>query len=80
MSIAIQVTAEGGCYGTAVTNLQAIAKLIEDGLIPDRCDGTGMEVKIGDKVLGIVSVENDMQMGGRMRLRRVGQPHPAFEG
>lgn len=85
MSIAIQLTVEGETVEETMDRLKAVASLIyhHSNIVYNvnqaAHDGKAHPILIGDVQVGCVSIEDDEQMNGRMRLRRVGQAQPAFQ-
>lgn len=76
------VSAEGDSRREVLGKLKTIVAYLEhaNGLDYLKADGHRAEIKVGDSLLGIISLEREKDLHGRMRLRRIGEPHPAFEG
>lgn len=85
MAVAFQVTAEGENIDHALQNLKEIVAWLERISLNALAEtyphnGTAFPVSIppGNQI-GSVCIEDDDRMNGRLRLRRVGPPKPAFD-
>jgi hypothetical protein len=77
MTITFHLSAEGDTDAECIAKLQTLVKAVSN-IRQQKRDGTSMPVKMGDVTIGVISVEDESRMNGRMRLRRVGPARPAF--
>lgn len=75
MSVRVHITGEGESFEDAIDNAKHIADVVQmTGIVYKNeapQDGTSMPVKIGEIQIGVVSIEDDAKMNGRMPLRKV---------